>query len=228
MYHTGDEAGAEKLARAAESAVEKMRAALGCVRASGFWTWENRLRVYVYPSRADFLQATGAPAWAGARARAAVRELVLHGKVGGVEEATLLHELAHVVFREWVGFEDNVPLWLDEGVAAWLEARLAGADLAGRLPCKVRWPVEKLAALANGDLATSGDAASFYAQAADLVAFLLREGGSAAFLKFCRQLRAGKTTADALRFAYPEKFRSIADMDAAWRKRREASLEDGP
>jgi len=229
VHHAGDEAGATLAARAAEDAADRMAAELGCARASGSWTWDDRLHVFIYPSREEFLKATGSPAWAAARARAAAREIALFAGPEGVDGAALAHEVAHVVFREWVGFDGIVPLWLDEGVAAWLEARISGADSAAvRRRCRERWPIERLAAMTSRDLASTDDAARFYAQAADLVGFMISQGGTASFLRFCRQLRSGKAPGDALRFAYPEKFRSIERLDAAWRKSGDASGEDGP
>ena len=38
-------------------------------------------------------------------------------------ENVLTHELTHIIFREYVGFGWNVPLWLDEGVAMFMEKK---------------------------------------------------------------------------------------------------------
>ena len=31
------------------------------------------------------------------------------------------HEITHLIFRDYVGFQGEVPVWLDEGVAQWEE-----------------------------------------------------------------------------------------------------------
>ena len=40
----------------------------------------------------------------------------------GFLESLLPHEMAHLIFRDFVGFRGEIPLWLDEGIAQWAES----------------------------------------------------------------------------------------------------------
>jgi len=111
------------------------------------------------------------------------------------------HELAHVALHEAVG-RRNVPRWFNEGFAihASKEAETARlqslwtATLAGRLI-----PLAKLTAGFPADADTASVA---YAQAADLVRFLLRSDEAHRFESLIGRLARGQEFSQALSDAY--------------------------
>jgi len=76
-----------------------------------FWTWEKQCKIYLYSTPKEYYDATGQPAWSGAAAylkERTIRTFVLREEF---LETILPHEMAHLIFRDFVGFKGEVPLW---------------------------------------------------------------------------------------------------------------------
>jgi hypothetical protein len=153
------------------------------------------LRLVVVPDsrRLDSLTLGRAPRWGAAVALPALRTIVIRAD-GENLPRTLRHELAHLALHEQVNV--RVPLWFDEGYAAWaagewerlgsLELNLAVAR--GALP-----GLRQLDGALRGT-ETSADAA--YALAASAVTELARRNPSGSLAPLLRQLHQG-TSFDA-------------------------------
>jgi hypothetical protein len=183
------------------------------------WLWERRCRIYLHADRDAYLRATGAPPWSGGMVN--YRQRVVHSFLGASAflDKTLPHELAHIVFREFVGFDNpKVPRWLDEGVAQYAEhgRREESLDLMHQAVSQgVYLSLPQLHQLPLSH--TSGGVARlFYAQAVTLVHFFLEQYGNRRFIEFCANLRDGKSLEQALGFATSGNLRSLADLEAAW------------
>jgi tetratricopeptide (TPR) repeat protein len=139
-------------------------------------------------------------------------------------KATLVHEYVHAVLDEYSqGARDSLPVWLNEGLAEYVEWRylggdeppnrslrntLAGAAKAGTLP--------RLADLASQSLIMTRNPAVAYATSATAVRELMRRGGVDRFITFIRQVGGGKPVEDALRDHYGETLASLdEDVRAA-------------
>jgi hypothetical protein len=185
------------------------------------WLWDQRCRIYLYPDRQSYLHATGAPAWSGGMVK--YRERVVYSFLGATSflEKTLPHELAHILFREYVGFDNAiVPRWLDEGVAQYAELgkREESLDLMSQaLSQGVYIPLGHLQTLpVNG---VTGDVARvFYSQAVTLVHFFLEYYGSRRFIQLCSNLRDGYRLERALSFATSGSVQSLDQLEQAWRQ----------
>ena len=148
------------------------------------------LRLVVVPDsrRLDSLTLGRAPRWGAAVALPALRTIVIRAD-GENLPRTLRHELAHLALHQQVNV--RVPLWFDEGYAAWaagewerlgsLELNLAVAR--GALP-----GLRQLDGALRGT-ETSADAA--YALAASAVTELARRNPSGSLAPLLRQLHAG-------------------------------------
>jgi tetratricopeptide (TPR) repeat protein len=150
----------------------------------------ERIRVVLYDKR-DFRAVTGLGDWAGGAfdgvVRVSVEDLALERARWS---ATLKHELVHAFLRV-VGGRD-VPGWLNEGLAQWLEPdrrldaarrELAGAELFG---------LETL----KGSLASWSDAAAVrraYAQSRLFVDHIARHYGEEALRRMVAACAAGET-----------------------------------
>jgi len=182
------------------------------------WLWDNRCRIYLYPNRQAYLDATGAPTWSGGFVR--YRERIIYSFISAVFlESTLPHELAHILFREFVGFQNaRVPRWLDEGVAQYAEVgkRTAGLHLMSQWLAQGTYiPFDHLHRLAVRRT-HDGMAQLFYTQAVTMVHFLLEIYGSRRFILFCSNLRDGRTIDRALSFATGGSISSLEAFEAAW------------
>lgn len=185
------------------------------------WLWERRCRIYLYPSRDAYLQATGSPAWSGGMVH--YRQRVVYSFMGATSflEKTLPHELTHILFREYVGFDNaRVPRWVDEGVAQYAEIgrREEALDLMRHgVTQGVYVPLAQLQGLPVNHV-YAGVAQLFYSQAVSLVHFFLSQYGSQRFIAFCSSLRDGHPIERALSFATAGSIRSLGEFEDAWRQ----------
>jgi hypothetical protein len=241
---TEDEKFAKDALDKAEVYYRAIASDLGYPRYEEFWTWDKRVKVYIYPDQASFLEATHQPEWSIGVADYKNKHIASFVLSKGFLDSLLPHEIAHLVFRDFVGFLGEVPLWLDEGVAQWEEKEK-------RLVMKrmIKDLYEKDSLLFLSDIAkinirsisdkgnvyiratrTKGGkdgvvflssvnlVNTYYLQAVSLVGFLIEKHGSDNFAFFCRQLRDGKTMEEALQFSYPSSIRSLSELEDKWRE----------
>ncbi|MDF3052483.1 MAG: hypothetical protein K0S19_588 [Geminicoccaceae bacterium] len=168
----------------------------------------------------DSLTSGRAPAWGAAVALPNARTILLRADQGDLYR-TLRHELAHLALHESV--KVRVPLWFDEGYAAWAAgewSRFEGLELnlavvRGRLP-----DFHALDGALRGS-ATTADAA--YALAASAVIELARRNPSGSLTPLMARLIEGDDF-DAAVLATTGL--PIAQFETEWRKalRRRYSL----
>ena len=205
----------------AEKDYSRIGSDLGFVKFDNFWLWEKRVKIYLYPDKISFINAVGAPKWAVGKANYRKKEIAGIERSDAFLGSVLPHEIAHLVFRDFTGFGDDIPLWLDEGVAQWEDdvGRVKARNIAHLLHKKNRlMSVLDLAAMDVRKVNETGAAAEFYAQAVSIVGFMVEEYGSERFVGFCRKLRDGKTVDDALRFTYQGRISSIGELERKWKK----------
>lgn len=133
-------------------------------------------------------------------------------------KATLVHEYVHAVLDEYAPNPlYSLPIWLNEGLAEYVEWRYLGGDeprnrtlrntlasaaKAGTLPRLADMDSQALLSTRNPEIA--------YATSATAVRELLRRGGAERFITFVRQVGAGKPLEEALRDQYGE---TLATLD---------------
>ncbi len=221
VHYRGDQAFAEKVAGRAEEYYDSITKDLGFARYDNFWLWENRVSILIYPSKGEFAGATGAPVWAIGKAEYSRKTISTYAGGETFVDSVLPHEMTHLIFRDFIGFKGDIPLWLNEGVAQWEEpakrANLARyhARLSADNACI---PFDRLMAMDVKQVTASGRASDFYSQAMSMVGFLITRHGSAKFRTFCGEIRDGRSLDDSLRFAYPGVLRNIKEFEKAWKK----------
>ncbi len=218
---TDDEAFAKDVSRQSEIYYKRIASELGYQRYSGFWTWDNRVKIYIYPDKESYLKKTGQPQWSEGMASYTDKEISSYAWSEGFLKMLLPHEMAHLIFRDYVGFKGEVPLWLDEGVAQWMEPhkRKSVKIVMGRLADSGN--MLSLHQMMTIDIRNSHDPGLvqiYYVQAVSLIDFLITKYSASRFTNFCRQLRDGKNIEDSLRFAYPISLRSIDEFEKKWMK----------
>jgi len=214
-----DEKFAKDVLFKAEKYYADIASELGYQRYSGFWTWDNRVKIYIYPDKESFLKATGQPAWSSGLANYTDKAIISYAWSQEFTEALLPHEITHLIFRDYVGFKGEIPLWLDEGVAQWMEPRKREIiKEATRQLFENGTPLSLRKMLAL-DIRRSQDeelAKTYYIEAVSLVGFLITKYGSEDFINFCRQLRDGKSFEESLSFSYPTSIRGIKELEERW------------
>ncbi len=233
---------AEETARIADRLYNRIASDLGYARYSEFWTWDNRVKIYLYADHAGYLASGEHPQWSHGAADYAHKQIISYVGSSSFLETVLPHEVAHLIFRDYIGFRNDVPLWLDEGVAQWAEEkkRQQLKDMARRyyegdslvllsdiLPIDVRTVVDS-SAYNRAGMTKAGKSvivampgkelvARFYVQSASVVGFLIERYGSGEFTKFCRELRDGKSIQDAVRSVYGTSIPDIESLEREWR-----------
>jgi len=221
VYYQGEEGFAREVVRKAESYYQDISSDLGYARYSNFWQWENRVKIYIYPTREEFIRVSNEPAWSEGVADYTRKEIRSYMWSQGFLEALLPHEMTHLIFRDYVGFKGEIPLWLDEGVAQWEEPAkraVVRKTMKSILEKGEAFSLSELTQLQLGGSTETDRAARFYIQAASLVDFLNKEYGSDRFIGFCRGLRDGKNLNEALRFNYPTSMRNLDELEEKWKK----------
>jgi hypothetical protein len=219
VYYLDDKQFAQDVLRRAEFYYKKIAEELGYDRYSNFWTWEYRVKIMIFPTRQSFLNATDTNTWSEGIADYTEKKIVSYVWSEGFLDALLPHEIAHLIFRDFVGFKGEVPLWLDEGVAQWMEPEKRDEVMGVMYEIMEEEKAMPLVDMMRLDVKTEEDNERvyvFYVEAVSLVGFLMKEYGSKKFVEFCRQLRDGKDLKSALTFAYPTKIRNIRQLEGKW------------
>jgi hypothetical protein len=249
IVFTGNDSFPRDVAAKAEIYYSRIATDLGYPRYSEFWTWDNRVRIFIYPDHDSYIKATKQPAWSQGVADYRQKAIASYVWSKGFVESLLPHEMAHLIFRDFVGFKGEIPRWLDEGVAQWAEEDRRGQikqmareyynnDTLLSITDMMKLDITRISETdkvyirasrtKKGDqgvlfLSAGNLVGTYYLQAASLVGFLIERYGSYSFADFCRQLRDGKGLEESLRFAYPTKIRDLEDLEKLWREYLEQS-----
>lgn len=219
VHYREDEAFAREVARKADADYTRIASDLGYRRHGNFWMWDNRVKIFIYPTHDELLDVPGTREWSQAVSIYASKEIhcvrTQPDLIGGV----LPHEITHLIFRDFVGTSSKIPLWMDEGVAQWEQP--ARRELAARyvrdlLASGDELPLKTIFSSDLGSLGSGKRVEKFYVQSVSVVDFLIRRHGGSRFTDFCRLLRDGKTLEDALRKTYPSTA-TFELLESEWR-----------
>ena len=216
---------AQKIGLRAEDCYTLITENLG-MRRFNFWLWDNRASIYIHNDAGDYQFSTNRPAWSGGFSLA--RNKVLHTFLDdqGFYEATLDHEIGHIIFREAVGFTNPaVPIWLEEGVASLQEypdlARVQSVMKAEIARGNVL-SLERLSEI-NPSVLSQRESGNplyqeairlFYLQSVSICGYLLENFSKEAFNNFCQELKSRKNLDAALEAVYP--FKNTPQLIRGW------------
>ncbi len=219
VYYRANKAFAEETLESAEKNYGEIAKDLGYVRYDRFWLWENRVKILIYEDRPSFVRATGAPDWAYAKADYKRKEISGMRNQDAFLRAHLPHEIAHLIFRDFVGFNDDVPLWLNEGFAMREEDGTrseAGALVAEWVRRGDLIRIRELTAMDVTKVKDTALAKRFYLQSVSLVGYMIDKHGAESFQQFCKALRDGNALEESLRIAYGKAIPGINALESAW------------
>lgn len=221
IFHQGEDRLASEVLEKSEVYYTQISDDLGYERYSNFWLWEHRVKIYIYPTQEAFLSGTGRQNWSHGMADYTKKEIRTYASKEGFQESILPHEIAHLTFRDFVGFKGEVPGWLDEGVAQWTEPAkraIVRKTMRSYLVSDKGYSIKDLTEIDIRPVPLTQAVQLYYVQAMSLVDFLITEHGRDDFINFCRQLRDGKNMDEALKFTYPTVMRSLNELEEQWRK----------
>jgi len=220
VHHFGEESFAQEVLRRAEQYYKQIGEDLGYERRSAFWQWDNRVNIYIYKTKEDFIKNSGRAEWSEGYADYTKKAIISYEWGKDFLEALLPHEITHLIFRDYVGFRGEVPVWLDEGIAQWEEPakrKVVRSVMHAYLYDGKGYTIKDLTTIDISNVPTKLAVNLFYVQAASLVDFLVTAYGPDNFVFFCRQLRDGKSIEAALPFAYPTQMRTVQELEEKWK-----------
>lgn len=182
------------------------------------WAWEERAKIYIYNDKQEFTNATQQPSWAAGAAQYQEKKISTYPLAAGFFDTMLPHELGHIIFREFVGTRDDLPLWLEEGVASYEEKsrRFEASKIVKQAILNKKFvPLPDLFKAALQSSQDKDFVELFYAESASLVYFLLTKFNKHNFTDFCKALKDGKNFDQALHEGYP-RFDNIEDLNRQW------------
>jgi len=243
VYYTGEEEFARDTLDDAEVYYDRISFDLGYQRYQAFWTWEGRCNIYIYPDHQSYVRASGGqPEWSHGMAVYKTRKILSYAWHENFLDSLLPHEIAHLVFRDFVGVQAEIPVWLDEGVAQWEQqsgkdrlksmakelynqnSLLTVSDMMSldirTVKDQDRVYVRTALTKDSGDqrilLSTNQLVNIFYIESVSMIGFLMERFGSQEFAAFCRELRDGKNVEEALRSTYPD-LPTMKDFENQWK-----------
>ena len=204
----------DRVIREAESAYTEIAEELRFFREDP-WVWDNRAKIFILDSKEDYLKATHMPSWSAGCAYPSKKTVYTYTGSYKFFGYTLIHELTHLVFREIIG-ESRVPLWLEEGVAIYMERRKEAYNLVKAVKSLIRKneiiPFGEVLSLEFRDLDKERGPSEefrgisfvekFYLQAFSLVYFLIKEYDMFRFTILLRKIREGYSFSESFSSTY--------------------------
>jgi len=180
-----------------------------------FWTWDNRAKVFIASDKDDYLESFDCSPWSSAC-------VDYHNKViytypaQKISTPVFVHELTHIIFREYIG-EGKLPLWLDEGVAVYMEDKYGDTYRNGIYFLKEEIAKDnyiKFSKLNEIRVRSLNDREQdyinlFYLESFSIINFIMKKYGKHKFSNFLRRLRKG----DGLEQALSKSFYDFKDLD---------------
>ncbi len=211
-----DESFVKEVLTFAEKYYDELTQKLGFIRYD-YWTWDDRAKIYIYGDKESYLEDTGQPAWSGGVASYREKTIRTFPRSAGFFDSLLPHEIGHIVFREVIG-SHHVPLWLEEGVACYLEpARRFGSrkTVLDAVEDGTFIPLEKLNTMNPREMSDHAQVELFYAESVSLLTFIIERFGIDRFNKVCDRVRDGKSFERALKLTLFG-VQSLEDLSQMW------------
>jgi len=178
----------------------------------------NQISIYIYRDQEDYLQSGRQEKWSHGVTYFRHRQIRTFPAAHGFFDTVLPHELGHLIFRDMIGQNSTVPLWLDEGVAMFQEkAKRWGAHkiVKRAISAGTYIPLDKLSQFPLNAATSRENIELFYAESASLVYYMIQELGEHRFVRMCVFLKEGESFSAALTKAYG-RFRGPADLERGW------------
>jgi hypothetical protein len=187
-------------------------------RRYNFWLWNNRAKIYIYDDAESYQAATKQPSWSQGCANVGNKIIYTFPNARGFFDTILPHEMGHIIFREFIGFNNpSIPVWLDEGIASYQEKliySMANNFIKEAIKKDEFIDLEKLSKIIPHSLKDENSVNLFYAEAVGIIDFLVKKFGQDDFMLFCQTLRDKGDLEKAIRYIYP--FKNIKELNEAW------------
>ncbi len=201
----------------AEDELKRVTDNLGITNAPS-WRGDRQIKVYIYSDRDDFVKNGGQALWAHGVAFARARTIKLYPDATGFFDTILPHELGHIIFRDYIGFTPEVPLWFEEGVAIYQEkAKRLGSDEIVKQAIENGQfiPLSQLTSMRLYKDTDNKVVDLFYSESASVVHYMITGIGEQEFYMLCGEIKNNIPFPEALHKVYL-RFKAIDDLNQAW------------
>jgi len=180
-----------------------------------FWTWDNRAKVFIASDKDDYVESFDCSPWSSACVDYYSKVIYTYPDQE-IATPVFVHELTHIIFREYIG-EGKLPLWLDEGVAVYMEDKYGDTYRNAIYFLKeaiANGSYIKFSKLNNIAVRSLNDREQdyinlFYLESFSIINFIMKKHGKHKFSNFLRRLRKG----DGLEQALSKSFYDFKDLD---------------
>ena len=190
------------------------------------WLRDNRTKVFIAKDKETYVEDFGCSAWSSACVN--YRDRIIYTYPNYDYERfipTFVHELTHIIFREYVG-QGKLPLWLDEGVATYMEEKY-GANFYQNSFALLRERIERGDYIKIEDLmkVTPQDLKGkpqdylnlFYIESYSIINFIMDRYGKYKFSNLLYYLKRGYSLQDSLsRVSY--EIRDLDKLEDKWKR----------
>ena len=168
-----------------------------------------RAKIYIAQDKKEYKEKFPCPFWSQACVNYFQKKIYTY-KDQEKFSSFLAHELAHIIFREYIG-EKLLPLWVDEGMAIYIEAKYTNPDLENFLREKTKNMIKKKKYIdfdkINKVQLKKNEADKelidlFYTQAWSMVNFLRIRFGKIKFKEYLEKIKEGKSIEEAIFSTY--------------------------
>ncbi|MDD4005281.1 MAG: peptidase MA family metallohydrolase [Elusimicrobiaceae bacterium] len=178
--------------------------------------------IIIYSSHEEYVNRSKQPDWSGG---VTIGNAILSYNSQAMK-SVLAHEMAHLVFNEYMSRSDYRLVWLNEGLAVYTQIGTYGD--AGQASYNSAVRAELLASpipfarmmsyVPMRDAGTNGGTqlSRWYGQAGSVAEYMIERGGSMGFSMLLRELKNGAGIDSALASAYPGKWSDTAALEAGW------------
>lgn len=224
-YESRDDAGwAGKVLHQADRYYDKIARVIGYSRYQDFWSWEDRVKIIIYSTAEKYHKETGQPAWSkGGAVRdqyfLKARLIVTYRQDEDFLVSILPHEISHLMLRDFIGADKNIPIWFDEGIAQLQENGRLSLSLEAMKQLLKENNYIAFKDFLNLDVRPSNDeklVQLFYIQSVTVVDFLMKKNGNAAFQELCYQMKNGLDFLTALKRVYSPSINSPDEFEKKW------------
>ncbi|MCF7871024.1 MAG: hypothetical protein K9L95_00045 [Candidatus Omnitrophica bacterium] len=223
-YQEGvDRAYARKIKEKSEHFYKKITQEFHLVR-DKLWLWDNRAKIFIAKDKEEYLRNFYCPDWSAACVDYQTKTIYTYPSQKDFI-AILAHELTHIIFREYIE-RGSLPLWLDEGMALYIEANFAGSeyhDFLYQIQERVKnnnfIPFEKIMNLKTFDLKdkTVSEVNIFYLQSFSMINFIVKRYHKHRFSQFLWNLKNESDVEKALSKTYYH-LNNLSNFEEKWKE----------
>jgi hypothetical protein len=203
-----------------DSAQENFRRVVENLGAASYKSWNqnNRASIYIYADQEDYIHSGNQASWSHGSAMEGSKVIKTFPSDEGFFDTLLPHELGHIILREYLGPDADIPLWFNEGVAMNQEKakRLSSNKIVQEAIAKGQYiPLTQLTDMRLYKDSDKEKVKIFYAESASIVFFMVNQLGENRFYKLCRELKERTRFVDALSKVYVQ-FNGLDGLNKKW------------